>query len=128
MTTVVLRSRSASGLIETRRMMLETLEWQNQHAAHQWSPPADLYETETDYVIRVEAAGMRQQNFNISLQGRLLVVRGSRPDTPQRRAYHQMEIRFGEFQLAIRLPGQVDSEQAQAEYQDGFLVITLPKA
>lgn len=127
MTTVVLRSRSHSAPIESRRMMLEILTWQGRYASSQWSPPADLYETENAYVVRVEVAGMRQQDFSISLQGGLLQVHGIRPDTPERRAYHQMEIRFGEFHLAIGLPGLVNPEETQAEYQDGFLTITLPK-
>lgn len=125
MTTLVFRSRPQP---ETRRMVVETIAMQMRLHPRAWSPPSDLYETENSYVVRVEVAGMRQQDFDIGLQNGLLTVRGARPDTPQRRAYHQMEIRFGEFSLTIALPGPVNAERAAAEYHDGFLTITLPKA
>ncbi|GAB4492946.1 MAG: hypothetical protein OHK0031_15990 [Anaerolineales bacterium] len=108
--------------------MVETLAMQVRLHPRAWSPPSDLYETEDAYVVRVEVAGMRQQDFSVSLQNGLLAIRGVRPDTPERRAYHQMEIRFGEFSLAVALPGPVNAEAVIAEYHDGFLTILLPKA
>ncbi len=125
MTTVILRSRA---LPEKRRMVVETLALQMRLHPRAWNPPSDLYETENAYILRVEVAGMRQQDFSVSLNSGLLTIRGVRPDTPERRAYHQMEIRFGEFSLAAALPGPVNAEQVIAEYHDGFLTITLPKA
>lgn len=92
-----------------------------------WNPPTDLYETEDNFVVRVEIAGLRDQNFAVTLDHNFLVIAGSRPDILERRAYHQMEIRFGEFSAVVALPGQVDSENTAAEYSDGFLVVTLPK-
>ncbi|HLE26657.1 MAG TPA: Hsp20/alpha crystallin family protein, partial [Anaerolineales bacterium] len=48
------------------------------------------------------------------------------PD-PERRAYHQMEIHFGEFRADVELPGPVDREHITAEYGGGFLRVNLPK-
>jgi HSP20 family molecular chaperone IbpA len=39
-----------------------------------------------------------------------------------------MEIRFGKFATAVGLPAPVNVDQSRAEYQDGFLMVTLPKA
>jgi HSP20 family protein len=75
----------------------------------------------------VEIAGLRDQDFAVTLEHNYLVIAGSRPDIPERRAYHQMEIRFGEFSTVVALPGPVDSDDTAAEYSDGFLVVTLPK-
>ncbi len=128
MATVILRSKGKTDLPEKRRMVLETLSWQMRMQAHIWSPPTDLFENEQYYVIRVEVAGMRQQDFSVILDNNLLTISGSRPDTPERRAYHQMEVRFGEFSTTVSIPGPVNVETSTAEYEDGFLVVTLPKA
>jgi HSP20 family protein len=95
--------------------------------SHVWSPPTDLYETDDKYVVRVEIAGLRDQDFSVTLDNNYLVITGHRPDVLERRAYHQMEIRFGEFSTVVALPSQVDSDQTVAEYSDGFLVVILPK-
>ncbi len=128
MATVILRAKGKTGLPEKRRMVLETLGWQVRMQAHIWSPPTDLFENEQNYVIRVEVAGMRQQDFSVVLDNNLLTISGSRPDTPERRAYHQMEVRFGEFSTTVAIPGPVNVETSTAEYEDGFLVVSLPKA
>ncbi len=94
---------------------------------HIWRPPTDVFETEDALIVRLEVAGMREEDFTILLDGKYLSVRGLRVDTPERRAYHQMEIRFGEFMSDIELPFAIDAEKIEAVYQAGFLRITLPK-
>ncbi len=93
-----------------------------------WRPPTDVFETENAFIVRVEIAGMREEGFSIELDGRLLLIRGARPDQQERRAYHQMEIRFGEFSSEIELPSPVKSDEVRADYQNGFLKVVLPKA
>ena len=93
-----------------------------------WRPPTDVYEIEDGYVVRVEIAGMREEDFSVELDGRVLVVRGVRSDIPERRAFHQMEIRFGEFSIEIEMPAPLLATDVQATYQEGFLRIQLPKA
>ncbi len=93
-----------------------------------WSPPTDFYETEKNFVICVEIAGMRLDDFKISLEDRYLIISGQRADVAGPRAYHQMEIHYGEFRTVVDLPAPVVAEQAEAVYQDGFLTIRLPKA
>lgn len=93
-----------------------------------WRPPTDVYETEDALVVRVEIAGMREEDFSIQLDGRYLSIRGQRQDIPERRAYHQMEIRFGEFNIDVELPLPVDAARIEATYRNGFLGVILPKA
>lgn len=128
MATVILRDKEKADFPEKRRMVLETLGWQVRIQARIWSPPTDLFENEHNYIARVEVAGMRHQDFSITLNNNLLTISGSRPDTPERRAYQQMEVRFGEFSTTVAIPGPVSVETSIAEYEDGFLVVTLPKA
>jgi HSP20 family protein len=78
--------------------------------------------------VRVEIAGMREDEFEITVENNILMISGSRPDLPERRAYQQMEIRFGKFETAVGLPGPVDLDLSRADYAEGFLKVTLPKA
>ncbi|MEJ2597158.1 MAG: Hsp20/alpha crystallin family protein [Anaerolineales bacterium] len=93
-----------------------------------WRPPTDVFEIEQAYVVRVEVAGMKEDDFTIELDQNVLSIHGVRADLPERRAYHQMEIYFGEFGIEMELPGTVIANQVQATYQDGFLRVILPKA
>ncbi len=94
---------------------------------HIWRPPTDVFETEEAVIVRVEIAGMREDDFSISLSGDQLTVRGNRPDVHERRAYHQMEIFFGEFNTEVKLPAPILADQVVAEYQAGFLRLMFPK-
>ena len=126
MPTNIRKSSSSTG--ELRREVLHAVGWQVQVRAGAWSPPTDVYETDKNCVVRVEVAGMREDDFDISVEDKFLMISGNRPDVPERRAYQQMEIRFGKFETAVGLPGPVDLEASHAEYKDGFLTVTLPKA
>lgn len=95
---------------------------------HLWRPSTDLIELEDRYIIRVEVAGMKESDFQISMDQNTLTIRGSRGDTGERKAYHQMEIPFGEFITQVEIPSNIDREKAEAEYIDGFLRIIMPKA
>lgn len=125
MVTVIRKTESQA---ERRREILHAVGWQVQVGSTVWSPPTDVYETDSDVVVRVEVAGMRDQDFEVALQDDTLFVNGIRPDVPERRAYHQMEIRFGKFGSAVGLPGSVNADAARAEYRDGFLTVVLPKS
>ena len=92
-----------------------------------WRPPTDVYELESAVVVRIEIAGIHESDLDISVQDQFLIVRGTRADISERRAYHQMEIRYGEFGVEVQLPVPVMIDDAQAEYRNGFLVIHLPK-
>lgn len=118
--------KSLSMLADSRRDMLHAVSWQVR--SNVWSPPTDEYETDEAYVVRVEIAGMREEDFEVVIENEALLISGFRPDVAERRAYHQMEIRFGKFATAIGLPGPVNMDEARADYKDGFLTIVLPKS
>lgn len=96
-----------------------------------WWPPADMYETRTSLVILIEAAGMRKEDFNIVVEGHKLVVTGKRSEYPieGKTAYHNWEIDAGQFERAFYIPENIDTEGIEAiyHYENGYLVITLPK-
>jgi HSP20 family protein len=117
--------RSLPTVIETRREIFVATSW-HVHS-NVWMPPTDVYETEENLVIKVEVAGMLEDDFEIGVEDQFVTIKGARPDLNERRAYHQMEIRSGKFEIAVGLPALVEIERATAEYKDGFLMIIFPK-
>jgi HSP20 family protein len=93
-----------------------------------WRPPTDVFETEEDYVVQVEISGMAGSEFAVTFAKRVLTVRGARRDLTEHKAYHQMEIAYGEFESQVRVPTDVDSTNIEASYKDGFLRVVLPKS
>jgi len=93
-----------------------------------WRPPTDVYETDEKFVVRVEIAGMRDGEVSVNFDHHILSISGTRPEVTEKRAFHQMEIHFGEFISEIEINVPIDVENIQAEYQDGFLRVFLPKA
>jgi HSP20 family protein len=102
--------------------------WRTASNSRFWRPPTDVYEREDKIVVRVEIAGMNESDFLISLDQNVLLIRGTRPDVTERGAYYQMEINFGEFLTSVEIQAPIDTERVQAEYQNGFLWVILPKA
>jgi HSP20 family protein len=128
MTNVIWKSHKNSEQSIRNYRVVESLGWQVRVQSHVWSPPTDVYELEDSYIVRVEIAGMHHQDFSIQLEDNYLIISGNRHDKAERRAYHQMEVRYGEFSTIVPIPGPILPENVKAEYNDGFLVINLPKA
>ena len=118
--------RSFSTMVENRKEVFHATGWQVRSSV--WNPPTDVYETEANLTIKVEVAGMRDEDFEVAIEKNILMISGTRPDHNERRAYHQMEIMYGKFEIAIQLPVELDIDNARAEYKDGFLTIIFPKA
>ena len=95
--------------------------------ARAWRPPTDLCETDEAIIARIEIAGMRGCQLNVSITDRILIVSGIRPMAAPQGAYHQMEIQYGEFVTELRLPSSVDEEKVEASYEDGFLTVVMPR-
>ena len=123
MPTIIRKSQPI--LVETRREVHNILAWQVR--SNVWRPPTDIYETDDGFVVKIEVAGLRDEDLEVIIESHLLLISGGRVDSSERRAYHQMEIPFGKFSLAVDLPTGVKTEGASAEYKDGFLTIQIPK-
>jgi HSP20 family protein len=98
-------------------------------ASHVWRPPTDVMEDENRLYVIVEIAGMQHGEFNVALSDRRLTISGFRQMPARARAaYHQLEVRYGEFRSDVALPWAVDEQGIGARYEDGFLYIELPRS
>jgi HSP20 family protein len=78
-------------------------------------------------MVKVEVAGMAEEDFAITLAERTLVVAGARRDPSAKLVYHQMEIPYGEFRTEVYVSEAIDVDGVEATYKDGFLLVILPK-
>lgn len=102
-------------------------EWALQSRRRVFRPPFDVFETDQQIVVKVEIAGMREEDFHLSLDGNMLHIGGTRGDSAGKLAYERMEINYGEFRLDIRLPHPVDQSEIDASYDRGFLSVRVPR-
>ena len=91
--------------------------------------PLDLYETEHEYVAKLAAPGLKPDNFEITMQQNVLLIRGhTEAERQEGVRYHVREQQFGDFARTIQFPSLVDAEKIQASLADGLLTIHVPKA
>jgi HSP20 family molecular chaperone IbpA len=92
-------------------------------------PPANVYETDRAQVIVCEVAGMKEEDFDIEAGEGRIIISGNRqePRPDGRVTYHCLEIPNGPFRREFPLLPGADPDRAEAVYQDGFLMVTLPK-
>jgi HSP20 family protein len=94
------------------------------------APAIDMYQTADDVVIKAALPGFKADEVQINVTGDVLVLRGEmkHAEEQQDRAWHMRERRWGSFERAIALPTDVRADTANADFENGILTITLPKA
>jgi HSP20 family protein len=94
-----------------------------------WTPNTDVYTTENGLVIKVDLAGMRSENLEITVEGHRLTIRGTRPDgcRAPKCSFVAMEINYGPIETMLEVPAGYELAQAKAAYLNGFLRIDVPR-
>jgi HSP20 family protein len=91
---------------------------------------ADVIERDDRIVVRLEAPGMRREDFEVQVRGDTLRVHGEKRSDHESShgGYRLVQCAYGSFEREIRLPGEVEIERTSATYRDGVLRVELPKA
>jgi len=94
------------------------------------TPAIDLSETDSEIVVKASLPGVKREDVEISVNDGILTVKGEKKsdDKTETENFYRREIRYGSFSRSVPLPSRVNHEQADAEFKDGVLTITLPKA
>jgi HSP20 family protein len=94
-----------------------------------WAPSVDIYENKDQIVLEAELPGMKQDDFDLSIENNVITLRGERKfeKTDEGDNYHRVERSYGSFTRSFTLPQTVSAEGATAEYNNGVLRVTLPK-
>ena len=101
-----------------------------QFGSRAWQPRVDLFETTDMVVAVVELAGVLEEQVDLVVQSKALVVRGQRGDPSEHRphSYHLLEIASGAFERVVPLPAGVDPENTTAALRNGLLEVCMPKS
>lgn len=92
-------------------------------------PPVDIEETDDAYIVTAEVPGFDKKDIEVELLNNVLVIRGEKIEEPGRRFLHRERLSSAtRFERRIQLPGQVEHDRVNAKFNNGELVITLPKA
>ncbi len=95
-----------------------------------WVPSVDVSEFDEEFVVKVELPGVNKDDVKITLEDSILTIRGEKKqehDT-KKSNYRRVERSFGSFQRSFTLPATVKADKIDAEFKDGVLRISLPKA
>jgi HSP20 family protein len=90
-----------------------------------WTPAADIYETESGYSIAMDLPGIDREALEIDIDDSRLIVKGTRMIAESKQ--HRTERPRGKFLRTFSVPGSVDQAKIGAEFKDGVLHIRLPK-
>ena len=94
------------------------------------SPRADLIETEEDFELELDLPGYDEKNIDVTVEQGILSITGSRESSHEEETadYRLRERSFGRFTRSFSVPQTIDSSAVVAEYANGVLRVTLPKA
>jgi HSP20 family protein len=106
-----------------------------------WRPPVpfvwgegnlavDMYETDDTVVIKTSIPGVKAEDIDVSVTGDTLTVKAETKEEEEikRENYLRRERRYGSYCRSVTLPGGLETEKADADYSDGILTLTFPKA
>ena len=96
-----------------------------------WAAPAvDMYQTDDEVVVRAALPGFKADEVQINVTGDVLTIRGEMKQEEERKekSWHIREHRWGSFERSIALPTAIVSDRADANFENGILTITFPKA
>lgn len=95
-----------------------------------WTPPLDLHEDKDNFVVKIELPGMKKEDIDVSLHDGNLGISGERKSEDKLEGVdvYRTERFFGHFQRTITMPAPVAADKIKAQYKDGVLTVTLPKA
>ena len=94
-----------------------------------WTPPVDIFETETSFVLMSEVPGIKSEEIDIKISGGTLTLRGERKweRDVQGEHFHRLESSYGKFERSFSLSERIDADRITAELDRGILRLILPK-
>lgn len=92
-------------------------------------PAADIYETDSDFIVYVEIAGLLDDDISVTATSTGITVSGVRrhPRIPDITGVHQLEVETGKFERTLPLSSPIEPGNTTSTYQKGCLLIRAPK-
>ncbi len=95
-----------------------------------WTPSADISETDTAYLIKAEIPGVKKEDVKVTIENGMLTIQGERKMEKEEKdkKFHRIERSYGSFMRSFRVPEDADESAVKAEFKDGMLNVTLGKS
>jgi HSP20 family protein len=95
-----------------------------------WSPAVELEDTNDNLILRAEVPGLEGKDLDIQVAREAVSIAGETryENKSEERGYLRSEFRYGKFQRTIPLPTAIKNDQVKAEFKNGILILTMPKA
>jgi HSP20 family protein len=106
------------------------LAWHDDGAAKfEWSPSADISETDKEYLVRAELPAVKKEDVKVTVDGGMLTIQGERKQRTEDKneRQHRIESLYGSFTRSFTLPENVDVSNIKCDSQDGVLTVHIPK-
>jgi len=132
----VTRSATPEHRLDPFRMMDALLrwdplrgEWGGFGQSVEFVPRFDVKETKDAYVISADLPGVKDEDLNVSLNGNLLTISGTREEEHQEagESYYAMERSHGSFARSFTMPDGVDGDSVTADLKQGVMTLRIPK-
>ena len=99
-----------------------------------WRPAVEIRQSETNYMIKVQLPGVNKDDIEVELDNDFMTItavidesKEEKDEKEKNMKYHTCEFRYGKYKRTISFDNPIRSEDAQANYKNGVLTITLPK-
>jgi HSP20 family protein len=115
------------------RLMDESMQAESALDVREGLAPMDVYQTDDELVVEALMPGVKPDNLDVSITGDTLSIRGEvrkerEVSDDAQRDYLVRERRYQRYSRTLRLPTLVQADKAEAEFDNGVLRLTLPKA
>ncbi len=118
-------------LLEDRmqRLMQSFPLWETPAEAFTWTPRVDLVGEEGHFVLTAEIPGIEPDDISVEVEGNVLTIKGEKKFEREQKDEHMhvAERRYGTFERTFTLPSAADSENIEADFQQGVLTLQIPK-
>jgi HSP20 family protein len=93
-------------------------------------PPAEIHETPEAIHLKLEIPGMEASNLDVQVTGESVSISGERQEETktEEKGMTRTEFRYGKFQRVIPFSTRIQNDKVEADYKNGILSLTLPKA
>jgi|SRR5690242_1836576 HSP20 family protein len=100
-----------------------------QNTTRPWAPPVDIFETDNALILKADVPDVDIKGVDIQIENGTLTLKGERKfeKDEKNKGFHRIERSYGSFVRYFTLPETVDTENVQADYNNGVLTVTLPK-
>jgi HSP20 family protein len=94
------------------------------------APALDVSESDNTFEVRMDVPGMAAKDIDIQVRGNVVSVSGKRQEEQEEKGktYHRIERSLGSFSRSLTLPCDINEDEVAANYENGVLVVTLPKS